>query len=1022
MHAQEKTYLAIPFDDLPRAKREAGRLDSGEPALGFDKEQKLWFAKPGAELERIKNWLPGTGVHHEEADSPLEQFAEALMDAGFELGGLPEMDGKTHRVAVEGDTGAATSGVYVGHLDGFPNGWYENHRAANGRVTWKPNSPKQDPAVLAQLRAQTAQKKLAREQQTRETHEKAAIRYAKEYAGLPACTSAHPYLMRKGLPALEGIRQNAQGQLIVPVRDLEGNIRTLERINADGSKLLAAGGEKSGHFFVVGGELQNGRPLLLAEGLSTAASISLALHYPVVMTVDAGNMVTVAEKLHQTYPNSPVLILGDDDYSRSVNKGQLKAEEAAQRTGGRYLLPVFTAEERQQGLTDFNDLHHTRGLDALAAQIRPAFEALPRPTLSEEHPMNDNTPPPTDLADYGPLAEQVFEQDQEDVSLVTFSAPEAVPVMSDDDRVPPGDTVSDASAGLPTPEVIPTLEENATPEPPVSDDDAARAASPRAQEPQPAPNATTEEEKQDTAEPPEAGPATSTEEAIHIDTGNDAYRATPIDLDALMQHITHEVQGRTVKYLYAGNDAFVDHGNRITMANTQSSQNDAMILAALLVSREYYKGRIELTGSEAFKQQAIGLIAAYNLDITMKHPHQQLLLDEAKKALANEPAPGDRPTPIGTPVAAIIPEHTAPSPTLPPELQPTVLPQEGPQNASRQETEKGLTGTLLGYGPARYQFDDSESHSYYVHLRTGHGERYIWGKELAGAVRDSGMKTGEVTTLTWLGNKEVTVLTKVRDEQGKVVVDNQGVEQTREIAAKRNQWEMKPAIDAHVLVSEARQAVPPASLQAYEMRHFAALQQQVLTLAAESGITLPPVADSHDLVWFKPNGEGAPPPTTRPTHLNLPAVTQEAGTLLMKTLTDDNQLKLLLVKGLGDYVQGVVQYQGAYHPVLGKLCSRDNGSRYLSLNALTPDGPQAIGYGNAVNHEAGAHNAFVFRLKGENERLYAPLADPEKCPPALHKQLGFTHDYVPPSQTPQPRDTDRVEPTTRPTPPPRPGM
>ncbi|MNN35370.1 hypothetical protein D3C81_1492200 [compost metagenome] len=142
----------------------------------------------------------------------------------------------------------------------------------------------------------------------------------------------------------------------------------------------------------------------------------------------------------------------------------------------------------------------------------------------------------------------------------------------------------------------------------------------------------------------------------------------------------------------------------------------------------------------------------------------------------------------------------------------------------------------------------------------------------------------------------------------------------------------------------------------------------------------------------------------------------------MQAMTADSQLKMLLLKGPGEFVQGVVLHEGAYQPVLGTLCTRDNGSRYLTLNALTPEGPQVIGYGNPVNHEAGAYNAFVFRLKGEKERLYAPLTEPEKCPPGLHKQLGFTHDYVPPASAPQPRDTERAEPAVRPAPPPRPGM
>ncbi|PQQ37242.1 hypothetical protein C6H68_14330 [Photorhabdus luminescens] len=285
------------------------------------------------------------------------------------------------------------------------------------------------------------------------------------------------------------------------------------------------------------------------------------------------------------------------------------------------------------------------------------------------------------------------------------------------------------------------------------------------------------------------------------------------------------------------------------------------------------------------------------------------------------------------------------------------------------------------------------------------------------AINKSGLSQGDIATIKWLGNKEVTAMAKVRDAKGNVVIDENGLEKTHEITARRNQWEITSAIDPRLLVSNERQATPPASLQAYDMTHFNALQKQVIQLATEAGVAIPDLpSPANGLVWFKPNGEGTQPPAIRPTDMKLPAHTQDAGIVLMKAMTSENQLKLLLVKGLGEYVQGVVNYQGAYHSVLGKLCTRENGSRYLSLNSITPDGLKVIGYGNAVNHENGANNAFVFKLKDEKERLYAPLVDPVKCPPALHRQLGFTNEYIPPSQASQIREKDIVEHTAKPAP------
>ena len=45
------------------------------------------------------------------------------------------------------------------------------------------------------------------------------------------------------------------------------------------------------------------------------------------------------------------------------------AQRAAQEVGGKVVAPIFTDEERAKGLTDFNDLHQSRGLDEVKRQI-----------------------------------------------------------------------------------------------------------------------------------------------------------------------------------------------------------------------------------------------------------------------------------------------------------------------------------------------------------------------------------------------------------------------------------------------------------------------------------------------------------------------------------------------------------------------------------------------------------------------------------------------------------------------------
>ncbi|HAM3644166.1 TPA: hypothetical protein IBK98_006090, partial [Escherichia coli] len=129
--------------------------------------------------------------------------------------------------------------------------------------------------------------------------------------------------------------------------------------------------------------------------------------HPVVMTVDSGNLVKVAENLHARYPGSPMLFLGDDDLpkpGRPGNPGKEAAEKAARLTRGTAFVPHFTREEREQGLTDFNDLHQARGLAALTEQLTPVWQQVlarcpAKENIVKETPDNQATPVATNAAD-----------------------------------------------------------------------------------------------------------------------------------------------------------------------------------------------------------------------------------------------------------------------------------------------------------------------------------------------------------------------------------------------------------------------------------------------------------------------------------------------------------------------------------------------------------------------------------------------------------------------------------------------
>ncbi len=64
-------------------------------------------------------------------------------------------------------------------------------------------------------------------------------------------------------------------------------------------------------------------PLLFAEGYATAASLHEATGLPVLMTVDASNMIAVAENARQIWTDSPFVFCADNDHQRKLTKGFL---------------------------------------------------------------------------------------------------------------------------------------------------------------------------------------------------------------------------------------------------------------------------------------------------------------------------------------------------------------------------------------------------------------------------------------------------------------------------------------------------------------------------------------------------------------------------------------------------------------------------------------------------------------------------------------------------------------------------
>lgn len=408
--ADYPVWLAVMPDQRDAARADAGKHPDGGNAIRWDKDEQLWYARPGADLSRLQSWLPDPSRRSGGGD-PQTEFLDALTDAGLIIDGLPVMDGEIHRVSVtDGPTGNG-DGVYRGFLNGSkPGGWFINYWTAKTHkdiTKWKGTGGESDPVARLHMKAVARQSRDDSARRLADTHARQTAKAKALYERLPPADPDHAYLQRKGVTADDGIRQTRNGALVIPFQDVDGAFRTLQYIPPDGEKYLFSEAPKAGHFRVVGGTLTDGEPILYAEGYATARSLNEVTGRPVVMTIDAGNMLNVANVLSERYPGSPHLFMVDFDHSKPVNTGLVMGEQAALNTGGKVIIPDFTSAERAAGLTDFNDVHQSRGTEALRAELLPQihqalaglhYKEYVMATSDDAQPVLDNLPPPSPAA------------------------------------------------------------------------------------------------------------------------------------------------------------------------------------------------------------------------------------------------------------------------------------------------------------------------------------------------------------------------------------------------------------------------------------------------------------------------------------------------------------------------------------------------------------------------------------------------------------------------------------------------
>ena len=422
-----RQYLAVPYSEKDQAKAAGAR---------WDKVAKAWYVGDNADIRALQRWFPeNVTVQQNSAIDAQSEFATVLRDNGCIVDdNLPVMDGLSHRIKVDGDRPGEKSGFYVAHMDGHPAGYFNNHRT-KVEIRWKAKGYSLTETQKAAFAAQVAIKQQERKAEQQVQYVKVAQAVKELLAIAPQAQADHPYLQDKnarpnglkvvphntdGLPQDSMIRicQNRQevktvrdehpeslifvaGDLLLPIYDANGEVWSAQTIQPNGTKLFVTGSQKEGHLHVVGSNnqelvelkmLDKTKTIIIAEGYSTADTVSQAMNCPVVTAFDSGNLIPVALQLHDKYPDKPIVIAGDDDQHlvalNGKNTGQEKAQEAAQSVNGVAVFPVFALNEQaSQKLSDFNDLANksTLGMQAVKRQVGAAIEKAIQQNTIQKH-------------------------------------------------------------------------------------------------------------------------------------------------------------------------------------------------------------------------------------------------------------------------------------------------------------------------------------------------------------------------------------------------------------------------------------------------------------------------------------------------------------------------------------------------------------------------------------------------------------------------------------------------------------
>lgn len=255
--------------------------------------------------------------------------------------------GELIRFQCEGDGRGRLNGWAILYADQRPAGAFGNYRMGISRK-WKAgdnNCLTQAERDRLQAEWQQARERRARERAA--SAAEAAKDAADMWADARPADPGHAYLVKKGLTP-DNLRQLGD-KLLVPMFDLRGALRNLQRIAPDGQKRFLKGGTTDGLFSIVGAFSRPGETACIGEGYATMRSVNRACGHPCIVCFSAKNLLLVARLWNAARPDLDFIICADDDehltHDPNIgrNLGLDAAMAAAAEIGARVAKPIGLA-------------------------------------------------------------------------------------------------------------------------------------------------------------------------------------------------------------------------------------------------------------------------------------------------------------------------------------------------------------------------------------------------------------------------------------------------------------------------------------------------------------------------------------------------------------------------------------------------------------------------------------------------------------------------------------------------------